>query len=300
MDALAGIRDEARGFHPFLVAITDSALEGREFTNLFGSHRGGSGLAAITTANVEGVIIPDGRMSAYFVYYFARYVLSFLAPERANHEDSRECVFDRKASKIDILSSMKRGALCDECRTYLASNQVAVSAAQFAALDDLFELSGELLLMNPQVVKPRVFVGSSSEGLPIAYKLQELLGDDYLVEVWNQGIFGLGSTTIEALEDAVTTFDFGVFIFTPDDEVVSRDVAKPSARDNVIFEAGMFVGKLGRKRALIVEPGSRAIVLPSDLASLTTARYDGSAANLSDALGPTANRIRAAIGRATP
>jgi predicted nucleotide-binding protein len=53
----------------------------------------------------------------------------------------------------------------------------------------------------------RTFISSSTEGLPIANKLQMLLDSDLAVEVWNQGtVFGLGDVTLEALERAVLSF----------------------------------------------------------------------------------------------
>ena len=114
--------------------------------------------------------------------------------------------------------------------------------------------------------------------------------------VWNQGtVFGLGSTTLEALEAAVFEYHFAVFVFTPDDELQSRGEVKPVARDNVLFELGMFIGKLGRKKAFAIHPGKKAVSLPSDLNGVTTAPYEPTENNLAAALGPVANRIRTAI-----
>jgi predicted nucleotide-binding protein len=103
--------------------------------------------------------------------------------------------------------------------------------------------------------QPKIFVGSSTEGLTIARALQSELEQEYDVEIWNQSeIFGLGTVTIEALENAVLLYDFGLFVFTPDDEIKSRDSTKPAARDNVIFEAGLFIGKIGRHRSFVIRP----------------------------------------------
>jgi len=82
-----------------------------------------------------------------------------------------------------------------------------------------------------------VFIGSSREGIEIANKLQELLAEDFSVVVWNQGtVFGLGDSTLEALEAAILEYQFGIFVFTPDDELHSRGKTKTVARDNVLFE----------------------------------------------------------------
>ena len=42
------------------------------------------------------------------------------------------------------------------------------------------------------------------------------------------------------LERAVLDFDFAVFVFSPDDQIISRET-QVVARDNVIFELGLFI-----------------------------------------------------------
>jgi predicted nucleotide-binding protein len=143
---------------------------------------------------------------------------------------------------------------------------------------------------NPRA---KAFIGSSSEGLPIARKLQSLLKDDLRCVLWNQEtVFGLGEATIESLENAVHEFSFGIFVFTPDDYIVSREIKKPVGRDNVLFELGLFIGKLSRRRAFLVHPAKEAISLPSDLFGMATATYDPEEVELAVSLGPVAEQIR--------
>lgn len=143
--------------------------------------------------------------------------------------------------------------------------------------------------------KKRIFVGSSTEGLAAARKVQAKLSPDFDVVLWNETVFGLGTVTVEALEKAVRDFEYAVFVFTPDDERKSRGERKLVARDNVIFEAGLFVGSIGRSRAYILAQRSVDIVLPSDLAGLTVGWFDGDPDRLNSALGPACEQIRAAI-----
>jgi hypothetical protein len=93
LDLLESARSESRGYHPFIMLMTDAALDGERFSNLFGSHRAKKGVAVVTTSLVPDIIVPMDRMVAYFVYYLARYSLSFLAPEHKNHDDPRGCIF---------------------------------------------------------------------------------------------------------------------------------------------------------------------------------------------------------------
>ena len=166
-------------------------------------------------------------------------------------------------------------------------------------IDDLiFIQKKENEIEHPIGDKIRVFIGSSVEGLEVARNIQAELAYDYEIEIWNQGtVFGLGDSTLEALEHAVHNYDIGVFIFTPDDELLSKGLSKPVARDNVIFELGLFIGQLTRFRAFIVHPQGKGISLPSDLAGITTATYNPALTNLRASLGPACHAIRDAIRR---
>jgi hypothetical protein len=296
LDTMISFRKSVRGFHPFIIAIINSYLDGKELVNLFGSGRGSEGVAVCTTANVPNIIIPENRMIAYFLYYFARYALNFIAPNHKNHYDSRGCVFDSKVHKTDLMESMRASALCDECRRSLVNEPGLMTPEQFSALDSIFAVAGRMLAESDSSNLSRAFIGSSTEGLEVAKKLKELLSSDLSIVIWNQDeVFGLGDATLEALEGAVLEYQFGIFVFTPDDEIHVRGETKRVARDNVLFELGLFIGKLGRHRAFVVNPGKRAIALPSDLLGITTAIFDPEEKDLSVALETVCNRIREAV-----
>lgn len=147
-------------------------------------------------------------------------------------------------------------------------------------------------------MKPRLFIGSSTENLVIANAVQELLEYDTEPVVWNQGIFGLSRFTLEGLLSEIERADFAIFVFTLDDIAKIRGEEFQIVRDNVIFELGLFTGRLGRERTFIVQPrGSDTLHLPTDLLGLTPAWYDPdrSDGDLLAALGPACNKVRRAI-----
>lgn len=149
--------------------------------------------------------------------------------------------------------------------------------------------------------KPKIFVGSSKESVQTAILIQSDLRSDNEVHVWTQTAFGLGSTTIESLESAVEEYQFAIFVMTRDDSCTSRDVTFAVPRDNVVFEAGLFIGRLGRNKTFLVtannSEGSIKLKLPSDLHGVMTARFDPEASNLSAELGPVCQLIRDSIRR---
>jgi len=147
--------------------------------------------------------------------------------------------------------------------------------------------------------KPRLFIGSSVEGLNIAYAIQENLSYTAEVTVWNQGVFNLSDTTIESLILVLENTDFGVFVFTPDDITTIRGKKNTTVRDNVLFELGLFIGKIGRKRSFIVMPDNTNFHLPTDLLGITPGKYETnrSDGNHKAATGSLSNKIREAIGK---
>ena len=145
--------------------------------------------------------------------------------------------------------------------------------------------------------KPSVFVGSSSEGLEFARAIRTLLVPDAEVNVWQEGFFRVGDVTVEALLNALPRFDFAVLVLSPDDVTTSRANITASPRDNVIFELGLFMGRLGRSRTFMVRPRETAVKLPSDVAGITAAMYDWPRADgdMRAAVGAACDDIRQAI-----
>ena len=295
-------KSEWRGFHPFIICFVNAALHSDNWGNLFSSRRAENGIGIVTSSDVEEIIIPKGKMASYYLYELATHTLALIVSGKKHHQETRGCIYDFQEQKIGILDGIKAGKLCDECKTWFQVNGRNLSSTQLSSISLILRRCGELLEhveRPPKKSKPRVFVGSSSEGLEIAQIIQSELHRDYSVEIWNQNtVFGLGTATIEALESAVDAYDFGIFIFTPDDEITMRGSQHKVPRDNVIFELGLFIGKLGRFRAFAVHPNDAGIQLPSDLKGMSIAGYDPYSENLDAALGPACKKMRTAINAA--
>ena len=143
-------------------------------------------------------------------------------------------------------------------------------------------------------MKPRIFIGSSVEGLSIAYAIQQNLTHDAESTVWDQGVFELSKTTIESLNTVLDSVDFAIFVFNPDDVINLRGEKSLSVRDNVIFELGLFIGKLGRERVFYITPDGSDLHIPTDLVGVTPGKYDPNRDDKSyqAATGPACNQVR--------
>lgn len=149
--------------------------------------------------------------------------------------------------------------------------------------------------------KIRVFIISSVESLDIARAIQNAFDHDpFNVIVWTDGIFRASWYPVESLEHELDQSDFAIAIVQPNDITQSRGETTLSARDNVIFELGLFIGRLGRLRSFLVEPRGEKMKLPSDLSGITNITYKHDPNDLAAALGPACNQMRDIINDLGP
>ncbi|MBR4624907.1 MAG: nucleotide-binding protein [Alphaproteobacteria bacterium] len=123
-------------------------------------------------------------------------------------------------------------------------------------------------------MKTRIFIGSSTEGIEIAKKIQEFFSKDYECVLWTNGVFNSTQSVLETLLRESEFCDFGIMLFTNDDYMVSRNNLFESARDNVIFEYGLFLGRLGLDKAIVI--CENGVKVPSDFLGFELAKFDKS------------------------
>jgi hypothetical protein len=123
-------------------------------------------------------------------------------------------------------------------------------------------------------VKPRIFIGSSTEALKIANAIHSRLRGVAECTVWTNGAFGLSQATMAELMRNLHDSDFGIFVFAPDDVATIRLALLNVPRDNVVYEAGLFGGRLGPERCFIVVPQQTRVHVPTDLLGMTLGSYE--------------------------
>lgn len=123
--------------------------------------------------------------------------------------------------------------------------------------------------------KPTLFVGSSKEALGLANAIHTKLHHVAEVTVWDQGLFKTNRSNLDNLIKLLDRFDFAVFVWSPDDLLGMRDEKYRAIRDNVLFEFGMFLGKLGRDKVFAVIPEDEPdLHILSDLRGITLLEYE--------------------------
>jgi len=147
-------------------------------------------------------------------------------------------------------------------------------------------------------MKPKIFIGSSREGLDIANAIHANLTRDAECTVWSNGVFQISGSTLYSLINALRNSDFGVFVFSPDDLTIMRGQQNPVVRDNVIFELGLFIGRLGVERCFFITPDHVAdLRLPTDLMGILPGQYEANRhdQNWLAATNPVCMQIRAKL-----
>lgn len=119
-----------------------------------------------------------------------------------------------------------------------------------------------------------IFMGSSSEAMEymekIAVQLENLQVKPLLWNATGKGIFIPGVNTIDSLIAIAERVDAAVFIFNADDRTWNNKSALESTdavRDNVLFEYGLFMGKLGKNKVCFICKGNPKVA--SDLKGIT-------------------------------
>jgi hypothetical protein len=109
-----------------------------------------------------------------------------------------------------------------------------------------------------------VFLGYCSSSRPTASSLKNYLQSTGVTVLDWQTDFIAGRSILAQIEEAASRCNAGIFLFTKDDDFIDKGQPETSApRDNVVFEAGYFIGLKGKRNVLIVrEKGSK---MPADL-----------------------------------
>ena len=146
--------------------------------------------------------------------------------------------------------------------------------------------------------RPTVFIGSSFERIHTAEALKAGLVPYADATVWDEvGVFEQNDSIFGGLLRAADLFDFAVFVFDTDDEALIRRSRVQVVRDNVLFEFGLFTGRIGRGRTFRLSAnGTPKTHIPVDLAGIVHLTFSEPANGglaLRRALGPTCERLAA-------
>lgn len=149
-------------------------------------------------------------------------------------------------------------------------------------------------------MKPSLFIGSSVEAKGPAEIVARQFRTLCDVRPWYKDVFRPMQMVLDSLLEAAENCHFGIFLFTADDLATIRESTALVVRDNVVFESGIFFGRLGRHRSFVLVPRDMQMHMPSDFAGVNLTYYDGGCAGLPEACRTVKEEIKRQLHRDKP
>ena len=143
-----------------------------------------------------------------------------------------------------------------------------------------------------------MFIGSSREGQnaaeAIRCNLDRKMKEEDVAPWYSGKVFQIGDEcTLEGLKRALNEFTSAILVFTPDDQVTTRENECKKPRDNVIFETGLFMGHLGLDHVFVCVQSDKKMIMPTDIDSLVVGHFKnmGNFKSLQEELEPICEKI---------
>ena len=185
--------------------------------------------------------------------------------EYADYEDERYPDFPLPAREEDIIEDKK----------YTTDITESILKECKSQLQGITSKSEALAPNKPKVPmdKSKVFIvhGHDNAAKEAAARFVEKIGLEAII-LHEQA--SSGKTIIEKIEE-YTNVGFGIVLYTPCDLGASKgekDQLKPRARQNVVFEHGYLIGKIGRENVCALVKGD--IEKPNDISGVVYIKMD--------------------------
>lgn len=119
-------------------------------------------------------------------------------------------------------------------------------------------------------MKPRVFLGSSAENLSTLKLISTHLSIIANCIEWTNA-FSQNKSNLDSLVAQTRLADFSILLAMKNDIVLKKGKSLSIARDNVIFEFGLFLGSTGINKAFLI--AHEDIDLPTDLDGIAVEKF---------------------------
>jgi hypothetical protein len=242
-----------------VIAVIQNPFHGSWFSSDF------RGICVISAAGWDADFAPP-PLKVYLVYQFA-YAMAYLLADLSEPQlealmhEVRGCIFDESGGRDEFRVGLVASYLCAQCEAVLAEMGIADEALD--GIHDVLTYVRGFTIRRPRAVPLRIFLG---HGKSSAWKEVRRFLEDELhlaVEEFNQHV-AAGVHTSEKLAEMLDKSRLALLIMTAEDLHADGTV---HARENVVHEIGLFQGRLGFRKAIIIKEDGAAEF--SNLAGLT-------------------------------
>jgi hypothetical protein len=209
------------------------------------------GLNIVSTADWDKEFAPP-PLRVYIVYQFAYALAAFVASlpypqlKRLMHKRPRGCIFDCTEGREEFRLDLVAAYFCGECEASLS--EWGVSDKQLESLACILSYVRDFAIRKPRSIPTAVFIGHGR------CKDWEQVRDHLVslgVEVDEFGVYpNAGIQTVDRLTQMLDRACLAILVMTAEDKQADGSL-RP--RQNVVHEIGLFQGKLGFQKSIIVK-----------------------------------------------
>lgn len=230
-----------------LIAVISPRLKGDYFEHA------SRGMNIVSTADWDNRFAPP-PLAIYVLFQFAYAAASFVADlsprqvhRRMRHNGFRGCIFNSTEGRRRFLSVLTAGYVCADCQARL--REWGVSAEQLDSIGHLLSYVRDFTIDKPHYMPDSVFIGHGRRA--DWESIRNHLSKTHRLKVEEFNIAPTaGFTTVERLTKMLDSASFAILVMTAEDRQID---GKRTARQNVVHEIGLFQGKLGFPRAIVVK-----------------------------------------------
>jgi hypothetical protein len=144
--------------------------------------------------------------------------------------------------------------------------------------------------------KPTLFIASSKEAKDIALAVKKHFQPFCNTDIWTDNVFAKNKTFLESLLNFSSFYDFSIVLLTADDKRIVRKKRYAVPRDNLLFELGLFMGRLGTHRAFALAEDKIKIL--SDFHGVSLASFSRTKSPKAESLRMACEQIREEMAKA--
>jgi hypothetical protein len=258
----AQLRKTIESRHPSkpVIAVIQNPFRGSWFSTDY------RGICIVSAASWDAEFAPP-PLKVYLAYQFA-YATAYLTAdlsesqlEALQHEQVTGCIFDESSGREEFRVGLIAAHLCAECEAVLA--EMGVADPGLDAINDVLAYVRAVTIRRARALPTRIFIGHGHS--PTWKEARRFLEEELhlIVEEFNQDVPS-GLHTSEKLAEMLDRSRFALLIMTAED---FHGDGQLHARENVVHEIGLFQGRLGFRKAIVVKEDGAATF--SNIAGLT-------------------------------
>lgn len=239
-----------------VIAITQSGIE----PDLLVDERRHSSL--VTVAEWESRFAPP-PLRIYLMFEIASALLNFAADlsdeqiEGWAHQPAIGCAFDWYRNPHELKRCMVAANICGVCEVRLA--EMGISDLALGAVEQILAFVRAATIRRPRSTPTAVFIGHGHSD--VWREVRDFVSHTLKLQVqeFNQEP-AAGVSTAERLQSMLNSSAFAILVMTGEDfhdDLLGGQTLH--ARENVVHEIGLFQGRLGFRRAVVLREEGTAV-----------------------------------------